>query len=539
MQQDPSRPTRLRGVAAALVLGVALGLSPVVAARLARRAARAGGLALAPDPWPMFHHDAQHTGVADGRGRIDPDLAPLVRWRYPVYVSASVPITNIRWTSTLPLGDLDGDGTLEIVVTTPNGTAEANRVIVLKDTPGGAEPYEVMWVYTETTSALDSYSPVLADADHDGVLDVIISPNEGPVRALRGTDGQPLWEYETGRRTEAGPTVADLDGDGALEVILPTDCFSGIACPGVNDQALLIVLPLTATNPVTPSWVVSYPSKLDSAVPVIADIAPADGANRQAVIAGTWAGELLVAWRNPAGTVITDTFDLRTLDITATVGVTPAIRSSPLVWDFGEGPTLVFGWVPNEDNPGVGRISALRVSADMTAGTHVNFTPLWTEPYDAWKSSVTLLPVSDPPLIVAGYGLAAPPFSQSGVVGGCEPGYVFGGIVALHADGSNAWQHDYGNAEGNPRASAAVADIDGDGALEVVFPVGCYGKLHIYDGATGAEEWTLQLGPRSQGSPSIGDLDGDGRVEVVLSSYDGNVWVLGGAHFIHLPQIAR
>jgi hypothetical protein len=97
--------------------------------------------------------------------------------------------------------------------------------------------------------------------------------------------------------------------------------------------------------------------------------------------------------------------------------------------------------------------------------------------------------------------------------------------------------------EGGPlsrrRASAAVADVDGDGELEVIMPVGCFGQLRVYDGLSGNLEWSLQLGPRSQTSPSVGDIDGDGLLEIVVGSYDGAVWALDGGQHSYLPAIVN
>lgn len=50
-----------------------------------------------------------------------------------------------------------------------------------------------------------------------------------------------------------------------------------------------------------------------------------------------------------------------------------------------------------------------------------------------------------------------------------------------------------------------------------------------HDGATGREEWGIQVGPRLIASPSVGDLDGDGALEIVIASYDGKVYALGGS----------
>ena len=93
--------------------------------------------------------------------------------------------------------------------------------------------------------------------------------------------------------------------------------------------------------------------------------------------------------------------------------------------------------------------------------------------------------------------------------------------------------------EGNIRGSAAVADLDGDGVLDVVLPMGCYGALKAYNGLSGGLEWVRQLGPRTQASPSLGDLDADGKLEIVVASYDGRVWALQGGSRVFVPEVGR
>lgn len=253
------------------------------------------------------------------------------------------------------------------------------------------------------------------------------------------------------------------------------------------------------------------------------DLDPNDGRALKQLILPTWGARLHVLWRNEHGTLFNESLDIRTLDNSVEPNAPSVIRSSPLVADFGSGPTAVFGWMPDHRVGTVGRVSAVGLSVDTNAGT-VQFTPGWTIDRDDWKSSVALLPVSNPPLVVTGYGIGTT--EGTGNYGQCNP--VTGGIVAVRADGSIAWEVNYAGSEGNVRASPAVADIDGDGQLEVLLTYGCYGKIHAYDGATGAEEWSFQLGPRTIGTPSIGDLDGDGKLEIVVPSYDGKVWVLTG-----------
>jgi len=282
---------------------------------------------------------------------------------------------------------------------------------------------------------------------------------------------------------------------------------------------------------------------MDSSEPAMADLDPDDGTSRKAIIMGTWGGELLAVWRNDVGVVVTNSLALRTLGTPFPISYTPVIRTSPLVWDWGEGATAVFGWLPTDNEAGYARLSAIGLRANMATGV-VTFTNRWTrEDFDDWKSSPTLLPISGSlPLIVTAYGLALPPNSQSGTVGACYYDSVFGGSVAFNHQGQVVWNHDFraeGRVEGNVRGSAAVANLANDGRMKVVLPVGCYGKLYGYDGPSGNLEWSLQLGPRSQGSPSIGDLDGDGRLDLVLSSYDGYVWALSGGTRLHLPLVAR
>src|SRR5258707_7303646 len=107
---------------------------------------------------------------------------------------------------------------------------------------------------------------------------------------------------------------------------------------------------------------------MDSAEPAVADLDPTDGQHLKAIIAGTWGGNLLVAWRKPNGTVVSNTLDLHGLDNNVPITKTPVIRSSPLVWDWGEGPTAVFAWLLTDLNVSDSRISAVGLSATMSLG---------------------------------------------------------------------------------------------------------------------------------------------------------------------------
>lgn len=483
---------------------------------------------LCATPWPMFHADERHTGVSAGQGAI-PASGPSVRWTYQV---TSPPTTHdfasYRWTSSFPLGDLDGDGTLEVVVTSPdNAAGTPPRVMALKDVPLQIPPVQPLWTWVSPGglhAGVDQYSAALVDCDGDGLLDVVFTSKDHVVRALKGNTGALLWQFDTGRPMESGPMVADLDGDGQKEIIVVTDCAGGgPQCPAGQAAALYVFAPVAASAPANPPlWSLELPWKTDSAEPAIADLDPTDGTARKAIVLGSWGARLTVVWRNANGTITSADLDVRTLDGTVSPGAPAAVRTAPLVADFGSGPTAVFGWMPDPTVGTAARLSAVGIVADMTAQT-VAFMPRWTVARDTWQSSPALVPIAGgPPRVAAGYGIGTADGTAS--FGSCDA--PTGGVVAVAPDGQVAWDDPLAN-QGSVRGAPAVADLDGDGQADVLVPVGCFGMLAAYDGATGAPKWGYQLGPRTLGSPSIGDLDGDGALEIVACSYDGKVYALG------------
>ncbi|EIE24136.1 integrin alpha N-terminal domain-containing protein [Coccomyxa subellipsoidea C-169] len=79
---------------------------------------------------------------------------------------------------------------------------------------------------------------------------------------------------------------------------------------------------------------------------------------------------------------------------------------------------------------------------------------------------------------------------------------------------------------GAVQAQVAVADINGDGALEIV-AADARGNVAAFS-ADGSELWERHVKSLVAQAPSLGDINGDGVLEVVFASASGAVYALSG-----------
>lgn len=98
-------------------------------------------------------------------------------------------------------------------------------------------------------------------------------------------------------------------------------------------------------------------------------------------------------------------------------------------------------------------------------------------------------------------------------------------VYALNAeDGSLLWKvntHAPGG-DGCNDVAPLIADVDGDGFLEVILPSSCNPVTYCFDGKTGAAKWAVPT-RGSDSPPTIADVDGDGRLEILHGEFGG--WV--------------
>lgn len=162
------------------------------------------------------------------------------------------PRTTIK---SIELGDVDGDGDLDIVATFPDAPSMNIRWLrnPTVDTPDDFHISDGLWqVGTVAQIATGADVIELADLDRDGLLDVIVrSTAGGLIQWLKGPTGPttaPLraipWQVftvaEFTERVPEGLAVGDLNGDGQMEIIATAQggliWFDSQGPPTVFDQ---------------------------------------------------------------------------------------------------------------------------------------------------------------------------------------------------------------------------------------------------------------------------------------------------------------
>jgi hypothetical protein len=132
----------------------------------------------------------------------------VVRWSQHLDLSTARTRFQARALASPVLADIDGDGRLEVIVGTSMGF-----LYVLSGATGEALPGWPVQLGEITGAA------AVGDLDGDGKLEIVAADARGSVAALRA-DGSELWERHLGGAAPAGATLADVDGDGRLEIVL-------------------------------------------------------------------------------------------------------------------------------------------------------------------------------------------------------------------------------------------------------------------------------------------------------------------------------
>lgn len=107
------------------------------------------------------------------------------------------------------VADLEGDGTMEVVVPTTLGFV---HVVDANGASRAGWPVELAPIESQA---------VVEDVAEDEGLEIIVAQRSGAVTVLRG-DGSTIWEKRTTGDSTGGPVVGDIDGDQSLDVVVAT-----------------------------------------------------------------------------------------------------------------------------------------------------------------------------------------------------------------------------------------------------------------------------------------------------------------------------
>ena len=196
----------------------------------------------------------------------------------PAYASGEVPVPNEGVISSPAVGDIDGDDEPEIVVATLFGTLHAWHT---DGTRADGFPVSLigrtdaeMLEKRAWENAFNS-TPALGDIDGDGALEIVIGGLDQRLYVWRG-DGTPYPNFpmelchpslcdETGARIVASPALGDLEGNGTLDVVIGTNEVP------VGDSGVLYAVDLT-TGALLPGWPITRPGLINEVIlPVIGE----------------------------------------------------------------------------------------------------------------------------------------------------------------------------------------------------------------------------------------------------------------------------
>src|SRR5688572_11393474 len=145
-----------------------------------------------------------------------------------------------------------------------------------------------------------------------------------------------------------------------------------------------------------------------------------------------------------------------------------------------------------------------------------------------WAAAAVLLAAGqERPKLLWKLDIGSPSYGSGAfgdIDGDGKPEIVFGTyfndehLYAVHAeDGSLLWKH---KSDGGPfDASVAIIDLDGDKNPEILAADSAYGNLRCLNGE-GKELWRIKLASGTDSPPAVADLDGDGVLEIVV----GTMW---------------
>jgi hypothetical protein len=417
----------------------------------------------------------QVSGV-DSSGNEGPRSAILVASTSPPGLPGWPVVLGQSTSSSVGLADLDNDGRPEVLV-------GAEYLYVLRpdgsDWVDGDQAPATVGVFSTLLHNIAS-SPAAADLDLDGTPEIIAASwNDSTVAVFRA-DGslQPgSWPRKGAAPFWSVPAVGNLDADPQLEIVIGSNSQRLYAWNADGSEVMD-----GDANPST-QGVYFAPSGMGTVIssPAVTDL---NGDGIREVVFGTSAGRVyavragaaLAGWPFQASGLMSSSPAIG--DIIPGGGLEVAMAcSNDSVYVLTSSGTRAPGWPrPLELTPGNGRVNSVALA-----------------PLRAHLGDASLC------VVVAGPDGRVAAFTPSGAT------LAGWGAVSVGAA---------------TEASPAVADLDGDGTLEVLLGAEDR-KLHAFrfDG-TPMSGFPIETGAEVRGTPAVWDLDGDGATDIVIAGWD-------------------
>lgn len=386
------------------------------------------------------------------------------------------------WNSSPAAGDVDGDGQVEVL-------GGGYTLMAVNGSSGGLD-----WTYPWPQSARMWPGPVVADLDGNGSLEIVVANSRSEVLVLNGSgaawsEDWPVLPFGSHDGEIRSLAAADLDGDGAMEILV------GLAYFVSNEQWTVLQLDGTTRA----GW-----PQLEEA-----SSGHASGAWNQNLTAGDLDSDLEVV----------ATSDIHFMAVFEDDG--SEVAAHPM---FGE--DKVWSQVP--------------INADQAADVRG-----WTlcspgDPLEARSNLGTAAPVvadldgdgTREIVVVANlYDCRVQPYVDL-----YQMPFVFNRDRTRWSAGGRDWtvlpspdgaaaplSLDYQVIE-PVMANPAVADLDGDGEKEILFP-SYDGRMHAFWlDKTEKHGWPLDLNVEKSfisfaSEPVVVDLDADGQAEVIFTTW--------------------